>query len=128
MNSLLDSFDLIDGLSTEDQTRMEAEGKFIPRLLLLGRSQNVRSTLRLHTGQQPSGHSIADLFARCTIPARVRGLTYDQIEADLNDAIAGLPEDNGKYATKDAARALLAQVHFLKMEFEAAAAFGHRSH
>ena len=47
--------------------------------------------------------------------------SYAQIEADLNDAISNLPEENGIYATRDAAKALLAQVHFLKMEFAEAA-------
>ena len=47
--------------------------------------------------------------------------TYAQIERDLNDALTGLPENNGVYATKDAAKALLASIHFLKMEYGQAA-------
>ena len=46
---------------------------------------------------------------------------YAQIEADLNAAIAGLPSENGVYATSHAAKALLAQVHFLKQEWQQAA-------
>ncbi|OYU95042.1 MAG: hypothetical protein CFE21_12090 [Bacteroidetes bacterium B1(2017)] len=37
---------------------------------------------------------------------------YDFIIGDLNDAIANLPESNGNYASKDAAKALLAKVYF----------------
>jgi hypothetical protein len=42
---------------------------------------------------------------------------YAFIIADLNDAIANLPETNGNYATKDAAKALLAKVRFQTNDF-----------
>ena len=47
VNSLLESFDLIEGLTPEERTRMN-RGKICSGILLLGRSQDVCSTLRLH--------------------------------------------------------------------------------
>jgi starch-binding outer membrane protein, SusD/RagB family len=42
---------------------------------------------------------------------------YEFIIEDLNAAIAGLPDDNGNYANKDAAKALLANVRFQQNDF-----------
>ena len=46
------------------------------------------------------------------LPRSSVGGVYDFIISDLNDAIANLPESNGNYANKNAARALLAKVYF----------------
>ena len=118
VNSLFDSFDLTRGC-LEDQNRMEAEGKFIRAFCFWG-GKNVCAALRLHDRQQPSRHSSSNLPARRTLPTASVAEAYEQIERDLNDAIENLPEENGIYATKYAA-SLLAQVHFLKMEFEQSA-------
>jgi hypothetical protein len=48
---------------------------------------------------------------------------YEQIIADLKDAENLLPEDNGSYASKYAAKALLAKVYFTMNDFDNAAAY-----
>ena len=122
VNSLIDSFDLIEGLSAEDQNRMEAEGKFIRAFCFWG---------AVKMFAQPYGYTADNSHPGIPLPTYLRDApflratvaeAYAQIEADLNDAIANLPEENGIYATKDAAKALLTQVHFLKMEFAEAGA------
>ena len=121
VNSLLENFDLIGDLSNEDQTRMEAEAKFIRAFCFWG---------AVKMFAQPYGYTVDNSHPGVPLPTYVRDApfprasvaeVYAQVEQDLNDAIAGLPEENGKYATKDAARALLAQVRFLKLEFASAA-------
>lgn len=46
------------------------------------------------------------------LPRSSVAAVYDFIISDLNDAIANLPEENGNYANKNVARALLAKVYF----------------
>ena len=122
VNSLLDSFDLIEGLSSEDQTRMEAEGKFIRAFCFWGAVKMFAQPYGYTTDNSHPGIPLPTFLRDAPFPRASVADAYAQIESDLNDAISGLPEENGKYATKDAARALLAQVHFLKLEFETAAA------
>jgi tetratricopeptide (TPR) repeat protein len=51
------------------------------------------------------------------LPRSSVGQVYAQIELDLQNALAKLPENNGNYATKNAARALLAKIYFQKNDF-----------
>jgi len=121
VNSLLDSFDLIEGLSAEDQTRMEAEAKFIRAFCFWGAVKMFAQPYGYTEDNSHPGIPLPTYLRDAPFPRASVGEAYAQIEADLNDAIANLPDDNGVYATKDAAKALLAQVHFLKNDFEAAA-------
>ena len=121
VNSLFDSFDLIDGLSEEDQKRMEAEGKFIRAFCFWGAVKMFAQPYGYTADNSHPGIPLPTYLRDAPFPRATVAETYDRIEADLSDAIDNLPEENGIYATKDAARALLAQVHFLKMEFSEAA-------
>lgn len=121
VNSLLESFDLIENLTTEDQTRIEAEAKFIRAFCFWG---------AVKMFAQPFGYTPDNSHLGIPLPIATReepypratvAETYAQIERDLNEALSGLPEENGIYATKDAAKALLASIHFLKMEYVQAA-------
>jgi hypothetical protein len=121
VNSLIDSFDLIEGLSSEDQNRMEAEGKFIRAFCFWGAVKMFAQPYGYTADNSHPGIPLPTYLRDAPFPRATVAQVYAQIEADLNGAIASLPEENGIYATKDAAKALLAQVHFLKMEFEQAA-------
>ena len=121
VNSLLESFDLIESLTPEDRTRIEAEAKFVRAFCFWG---------AVKIFAQPYGYTSDNSHLGIPLPIAVReepyprstvADTYAQIEQDLNDAVEGLPEENGVYATKDAAKALLASIHFLKMEYAQAA-------
>ena len=121
VNSLFDSFDLIEGLSSEDQNRMEAEGKFIRAFCFWGAVKMFAQPYGYTTDNSHPGIPLPTYLRDEPFPRASVAEAYEQIERDLNDAIENLPEENGIYATKDAAKALLAQVHFLKMEFEQSA-------
>ena len=121
VNSLLESFDLIEGLTPEERTRIEAEAKFVRAFCFWG---------AVKMFAQPYGYTNDNSHLGIPLPIAIReepypratvADTYAQIERDLNDALTGLPENNGVYATKDAAKALLASIHFLKMEYGQAA-------
>ena len=121
VNSLLSSFDLIEGLSDEDRDRMEAEALFIRAFCFWGA---VKMFAQPHGYTEDNSHPGIPLptFLRdAPFPRASVAEAYAQIEEDLNAAIAGLPSENGVYATSHAAKALLAQVHFLKQEWQQAA-------
>ena len=121
VNSLLDAFDLVEGLSAEDQNRMEAEAKFIRAFCFWGAVKMFAQPYGYTADNSHAGIPLPTVLRDAPFPRASVAESYAQIEADLNDAIANLPEENGIYATRDAAKALLAQVHFLKTEFAEAA-------
>lgn len=121
-NTLLESFDLIEGLSESEKTRIEAEARFI-------RAINHWWVLKLYA--QPWGatadnshlgivlRSVAtqEPLARASVKE-----SYEFIISDLEFAFNNLPENNGVYANKYAASALLAHVYFQKNDFPRAVA------
>jgi starch-binding outer membrane protein, SusD/RagB family len=122
-NTLLESFDLIEGLSTEDRLRIESEARFI-------RAINHWWALKLYA--QPWGatadnshlgiviRSVAsqEPLARSTVKE-----AYDFIIADLEYAFNNLPASNGAYANRYAAAALLAHVYFQQNNYNSAVAY-----
>lgn len=121
VNTLLESFDMVEGLSAEEQQRMEAEGKFIRAFCLWGAVKMFAQPYGYTSDNSHPGIPLPTYLTDVPFPRASVADAYAQIEADLNDAIDNLPEENGIYATKNAAKALLAQVHFLKLEFSEAA-------
>ena len=73
VNSLLDSFDLIEGLSNEDQTRMEAEGKFIRAFCFWGAVKMFAQPYGYTTDNSHPGIPLPNLFARRPVPPRIGG-------------------------------------------------------
>jgi hypothetical protein len=94
------------------EQKMIAEGKF---LRALAHFDLVRLWAQPYGYTQDNSHpgivikktSNTDPLPRSSVAA-----VYDFIISDLNDAITNLPESNGNYASKNAARALLAKVYF----------------
>ena len=107
VNSLLESFDLIEGLSTEDQTRMEAEGKFIRAFCFWGAVKMFAQPYGYTTDNSHPRHPpCPSPSAREPSPEPPWPRCTPKLNGTFNDAIDNLPEDNGKYATKDAAGAV----------------------
>lgn len=116
-NSLLENFDLIEGLSDADRDRMEAEARFI------------RGVCHWHVAKlyaQPYGYSATnnhlgivlrekagnEPLARSTVEE-----TYTFILEDLTFAFNNLPVSNDAYADKNAAAGMLAMIYFLMNDF-----------
>jgi hypothetical protein len=121
VNSLLSSFDLIEGLSDEERDRMEAEALFIRAFCFWGAVKMFAQPYGYTADNSHPGIPLPTFLRDTPFPRASVAEAYAQIEEDLNAAIAGLPSENGVYATSHAAKALLAQVHFLKQEWQEAA-------
>ncbi len=116
-NVLLENFDLIEGLSASEQTRMEAEVRFIRALC---HYQVVRLWAQPYGYTSSNSHlgiPIRDAASQEPLPRNTVGEVYAFIQEDLEFAYNNLPITNGVYATRSSAAAVLAQVHFMKQEF-----------
>lgn len=111
-NSLIQNFELIDELAESEQTRMEAEARFIRAFCHF----NVVKVWAQPFGFSPSNSHLGIILrreagneplARSTVAE-----SYDFIIEDLEYAYANLPESNGNYANKNAAAGMLAMVYF----------------
>lgn len=100
------------GVPPADQVRMRAEGRF---LRALGHFEVAK------LWAQPPGFTVDNSHDGIVIrdeantqpkPRATLQQSYDFIISDLQYAIANLPAQNGVYATKKAAEALLAKVYF----------------
>jgi starch-binding outer membrane protein, SusD/RagB family len=108
-------------LTEEDSKRISGEVAFIRALCHF-------TAVRMYA--QPWGYTsdnshdgIAVVRSVVTTPQKRESVAtaYAAIEDDLNTAIANLPESNNGYATKWAAKALMAQVAFQKGDYSVAA-------
>jgi starch-binding outer membrane protein, SusD/RagB family len=106
---------LSDGSITVDgafKTRVEAETKFLRAMIHF---DIVRIWAQPY-GYTPDNSHLGIVIrdeVETTPKARASvGAVYAFILGDLENAINGLPNENGNYATKDAAKALLAKVYF----------------
>ncbi len=120
-NVVIENFQFVDNLDPADQIRLEAESRFIRAICHWGavkifarpfgytaNNDHAGVPLRLQSSQEP--------LPRATVKE-----VYEAIVEDLQFALIHLPATNGVYATQHAARAYLAQVHFLMGEFAEAA-------
>ena len=123
VNNVLGALSVVDD---NNKSRVEGEAKFIRGAALF---DLVRVFARAWDDGDPSsnpgvpivltpttGIDKSNLVKRNTIAE-----VYAQVITDLTDAEAKLPEDNGFFATKAAASALLARVYLQKGDFENAA-------
>ena len=119
-NYLLESIDLIDSLSTEDETRIKAEARFIRALCHLDlvrlfaqpygyTPDNTHNGIIIKTGTNP------DPLPRNTVQE-----VYDFMVSELTEISEDLPVNNGNYANRASAFALLAKIHFQMDELEEA--------
>lgn len=122
-NTVLESFDFIEGLDDGERKRIEAEARFIRALchwsLVKLYAQPYNNTanndhlgivIRLQASQEPLGRNTV-------------GEVYDAVLADLNFAHDNLPLENGFYANRLSAAGYLAHVYFLMNELPNAALY-----
>ncbi len=122
-NTLLENFDLIEGLSTSDRARMEAEARFI------------RGFCHYYTAMlwaQPYGYTTDNSHNCIVIRKEATNLplarssaaeVYAFILADLEYAYNNLPEVNSVYASKFSAAGLLSMVHFQMNQYSTTVAY-----
>lgn len=118
VNLLMERIDEIAGLADGEKERMIGESKFFRAL---GHFEMVRFFAQPYGYTADNGHlgiplrtgANTDMLTRSTV-----GEIYTQVIADLQDAIAALPADNGGYATSWAAKAILAKVYFQMNQYQ----------
>lgn len=120
-HALLDAFNFVEGISPETEQRMRAEARFIRAFCFWGAVKIWAQPYGYTNDNSHLGIPIPDRLSDEVFPRATVAEVYNQIETDLQFAIDNLPQENGNYATQDAAKALLAQVKFLQLDFEGAA-------
>jgi hypothetical protein len=120
INTIFGRIDEIADMTPENRTRIEGEGYFL-------RAWSHWELVKLWA--QPYGftpdNSHAGVPIRLTADKSIQlrstvAQVYAQILKDLDLAIAAIPESNGNYADKFAAKALKAKVLFLMQDYDAA--------
>lgn len=121
-NLVMENIENLDGLSTEEATKMVAEAKFLRGIahfavVRLFAQPYGYSANNDHPGIVIKANSKVELLPRNTV-AQV----YQQIITDLSEAESNLPESNSNfvYATNWAAKAALAQVYFQMHDYDKA--------
>jgi starch-binding outer membrane protein, SusD/RagB family len=122
-NTLLVNFDLIPDLSESEKTRMTAEVRFIRALstwwaMKIWSQPYGYTADNSHLGVVLRTEPTQDPLPRSTVAA-----CYDFVLADLQYAFDNLPENNGAYASKYAAAAMLSMVYFQKFDYANAKQF-----
>ena len=119
-NSLLENFDLIEGLSDADRSRMEAEARFI------------RAFCHWHVVKiwaQPYGYTsdnshlgivIRDKASNEPLARNTVAEVYSFIVTEMETAANTLPSSNGNYASANAAKAALAMIYFQMRDYNKA--------
>ena len=121
VNTILENFDFVTGLTEQQRIALEAEGRFLRALChfevarLFAHPYGYTAD-NSHPGVAVVLESIREPIARSTVAE-----TYEKIIEDLEFAIANLKEDNGIYASKYAAKGLLAKVYLNQLEYQKAA-------
>jgi starch-binding outer membrane protein, SusD/RagB family len=120
-NVVLESFDLIEGLTDADRTRIEAEARFIRAICHF---QVVRLWAQPY-GYTPNnthlGIPIREAATQDPLPRSNVNDVYNFIEQDLLFAYDNLPLSNDVYATKYSAAGFLAYMYFLQGSHQNAA-------
>lgn len=119
-NSLLENFDLIEGLTDADRSRMEAEARFI------------RAFCHWHVVKiwaQPYGYTadnshlgivIRDKASNEPLARNTVAEVYNFIVSEMEVAANTLPSSNGNYANSNAAKAALAMIYFQMRDYNKA--------
>ena len=125
VNSLIEALeDGSTGLSSQRQLIMEAECKFIRALghfdVVTGWAQPFGFT----ANNSHPGIAVRTINDIVNLPTRESvSLAYNQIISDLEFATSNLPDNNGAYADRYAAEALLAKVYFQMNDYAQAATY-----
>lgn len=121
-NLVLESLEVVSGMTADDSKRMAAEAKFLRGIShfavvrLFAQPYGFTAT-NDHPGVAIKTNSKVELLARNTV-----GEVYQQIITDLTEAESALPATNSNfvYATSWAAKTALAQVYFQMHDYDKA--------
>jgi len=119
-NFVQDHIDDAKGITAEDRDRILGEVAFIRAL---GHFTAVRMYAQTYGFTADNSHPGIAIVKKVTTQPQAResvASAYASIEEDLTNAINKLPEINNGYATKWAAKALMAQVAFQKGDYATA--------
>ena len=122
-NMLIDSIHIVEGLSPEMRDRMIAEAKFLRAVAHWELVKLFAQPYGYASDNSHPGVPLRTTFNFNPVSRSSVGEVYTQVIADLETAAAELPEDNGNYANRDAARGYLAKVYFQMNDFENAYSF-----
>ena len=119
-NSLLENFGLIEGLSEAEQSRMEAEARFIRAFCHWHVAKLWAQPYGYTTDNSHLGIVIRDKASNQPLPRNTVAEVYDFIQSELEFCANQLPESNGNYATANAAKGALAMLHFQMRNYNTA--------
>jgi tetratricopeptide (TPR) repeat protein len=119
-NFLLDNMNLVTGLSEAEKTRMRGEALFLRAIPHFECVRFFGQPYGYTSGNTQSGIAIRTAWSKDLVNRSSVGEVYNQIIADLNEAITLLPESQDIYADKWAAKGYLAKVYFQMNDFQKA--------
>ncbi|MDG1260509.1 MAG: RagB/SusD family nutrient uptake outer membrane protein [Flavobacteriales bacterium] len=122
-NVLIENFDLIEGLSETDRTRMEAEVRFIRALCHFQVVKLWAQPYGYTAGNSHLGIPVREAASQEPLPRNTVNEVYEFILEDLIFAYDNLPMTNDVYATRYSAAGVLAQVYFQMMDYPNAAIY-----
>lgn len=120
-NILLENFDLIEGLTDEDRVRIEAEARFIRALNHFEVVNLFAQPYVPNESNDQLGIVLKETSSFDPVPRSTVNTVYQSVISDLKFARDNLPTDNGVFANKYAAYAMLARVYFQMNDFQEAA-------
>lgn len=122
VNSLLANYNQVDGVDDALVAKLENEGKFLRALCHFEVGRLFAQPYNYTTDNSHAGIALVTELVRNPIARSNVEETYTQIEQDLLDVENLLPDDNdnGVYATKYAAKALLARLYFMQQRYSEA--------
>ena len=122
VNSLLANYNQVDGVDDALVAKLENEGKFLRALCHFEVGRLFAQPYNYTTDNSHAGIALVTELVRNPIARSNVEETYTQIEQDLLDVENLLPDDNdnGVYATKYAAKALLGRLYFMQQRYSEA--------
>jgi hypothetical protein len=120
VNTLLESFDFIDGLSASERNRIEAEARFIRALCHWQVVMLWAQPYGYTSNNSHLGIVVREEAANTPLPRSNVEAAYELIFDDLEFARNNLPLDNGNYASKYSAYGLSAMVYMQTMNYSQA--------
>ncbi len=119
-NSLLENFDLIEGLSDADRSRMEAEARFIRAFCHWHVVKIWAQPYGFTSDNSHMGIVIRDKASNEPLPRNTVAEVYNFIVSEMEVAANTLPSSNGNYANANAAKAALAMIYFQMRDYNKA--------
>ena len=116
-NVLLSNVDNVSGLSSEDRTRMVAEARFMRAYMHFELVKLFAQPYGFTSDNSHPGIVVRRAGIYETAPRTSVAGVYSFVLEDLKAAEKDLPVSNGNYASKYAAKALIAKVYFQMMDY-----------